>query len=48
MPPYPVFGYTGPYKNRGALDMVIQGMSGLMSLTGEPKRQANKMRNLRQ
>ena len=29
------FGYTGPYKNRGALDMVIQGMSGLMSLTGE-------------
>ena len=30
------FGYTGPYRNRGALDMVIQGMSGLMSLTGEP------------
>ena len=30
------FGYTGPYKNRGALDVVIQGMSGLMSLTGEP------------
>lgn len=30
------FGYTGPYKNRGVLDMVIQGMSGLMSLTGEP------------
>lgn len=30
------FGYTGPYKDRGALDMVIQGMSGLMSLTGEP------------
>ena len=31
------FGYTGPYKDRGALDMVIQGMSGLMSLTGDPK-----------
>ncbi|WP_138159389.1 CaiB/BaiF CoA transferase family protein [Peptoniphilus catoniae] len=31
------FGYTGPYKKRGALDMVIQGMSGLMSLTGEPE-----------
>lgn len=31
------FGCTGPYKERGALDMVIQGMSGLMSLTGEPK-----------
>ncbi|MBP3478303.1 MAG: CoA transferase [Oscillospiraceae bacterium] len=30
------FGYSGPYKSRGALDMVIQGMSGLMSLTGEP------------
>lgn len=30
------FGYTGPYRERGALDMVIQGMSGLMSLTGEP------------
>lgn len=29
------FGYTGPYRERGALDMVIQGMSGLMSLTGE-------------
>lgn len=28
------FGQTGPYRNRGALDMVIQGMSGLMSLTG--------------
>ena len=31
------FGYTGPYRARGALDMVIQGMSGLMSLTGEPE-----------
>lgn len=34
------FGYTGPYRERGALDMVIQGMSGLMSLTGEPEGQA--------
>lgn len=31
------FGATGPYRERGALDMVIQGMSGLMSLTGEPE-----------
>lgn len=31
------FGYTGPYRSRGALDMVIQGMSGLMSLTGDPE-----------
>lgn len=30
------FGYTGPYRERGALDMIIQGLSGLMSLTGEP------------
>lgn len=30
------FGYTGPYRERGALDMIVQGMSGLMSLTGEP------------
>ena len=30
------FGYTGPYRSRGALDMIVQGMSGLMSLTGEP------------
>jgi CoA:oxalate CoA-transferase len=30
------FGNTGPYRERGALDMVIQGMSGLMSLTGDP------------
>lgn len=29
------FGTTGPYANRGALDMVIQAMSGLMSVTGE-------------
>ncbi len=29
------FGNTGPYRERGALDMVIQGMSGLMSLTGD-------------
>lgn len=30
------FGYTGPYRARGALDMIVQGMSGLMSLTGDP------------
>lgn len=29
------FGNSGPYRERGALDMVVQGMSGLMSLTGE-------------
>ncbi len=32
------FGQTGPYRNRPALDLIIQGMSGLMSITGEPGR----------
>lgn len=30
------FGHTGPYRAKGAMDMVIQGMSGIMSLTGSP------------
>lgn len=30
------FGQNGPYSRRGAYDTVIQAMSGLMSLTGEP------------
>ncbi len=30
------FGHTGPYKNRAAYDMVVQGMGGIMSLTGHP------------
>ena len=30
------FGITGPYKNRGGFDLVAQGMSGLMSITGYP------------
>lgn len=30
------FGQVSPYKTRGALDIVIQAMSGLMSITGEP------------
>ncbi len=29
------FGQTGPYAKRGALDIVIQAMSGFMSITGE-------------
>jgi crotonobetainyl-CoA:carnitine CoA-transferase CaiB-like acyl-CoA transferase len=28
------FGQTGPYANRGGFDLVIQAMSGLMSVTG--------------
>ena len=30
------FGTTGPYKDRGGFDLVAQGMSGLMSITGLP------------
>lgn len=32
------FGQAGPYAKRPAVDQVIQGMSGLMSITGEPDR----------
>jgi CoA:oxalate CoA-transferase len=28
------FGHTGPYRNRPAYDMVVQGMGGIMSITG--------------
>jgi crotonobetainyl-CoA:carnitine CoA-transferase CaiB-like acyl-CoA transferase len=30
------FGQDGPLGSKGAVDQIIQGMSGLMSLTGEP------------
>jgi crotonobetainyl-CoA:carnitine CoA-transferase CaiB-like acyl-CoA transferase len=30
------FGQTGPYHERGGFDLVAQGMSGLMSITGHP------------
>ena len=30
------FGQTGPYRNRPALDIVVQAMGGVMSITGEP------------
>ncbi len=30
------FGQTGPYAHRAGYDYIIQGMSGLMSVTGEP------------
>ncbi len=29
------FGRTGPYRERGGYDLIAQGMSGLMSITGE-------------
>jgi crotonobetainyl-CoA:carnitine CoA-transferase CaiB-like acyl-CoA transferase len=37
------FGQTGPYAHRAGYDYIIQGMSGLMSITGEPDGQPQKM-----
>ena len=30
------FGQTGPYAQRPALDIIVQAMGGIMSITGEP------------
>jgi len=30
------FGQTGPYAQKPALDVIVQGMGGVMSITGEP------------
>lgn len=30
------FGQTGPYRNRPGYDLLIQGLGGMMSITGEP------------
>jgi CoA:oxalate CoA-transferase len=32
------FGQTGPYASRAALDVIVQGMGGMLSITGEPGR----------
>lgn len=31
------FGQTGPYAQQGAYDMIIQGVGGIISITGEPE-----------
>ncbi len=37
------FGQTGPWKDRPAYDMIVQALSGVMSLTGEPGRPAVRL-----
>ena len=37
------FGQTGPYATRAGYDFLIQGMGGIMSLTGEPAGQPMKV-----
>ena len=36
------FGQDGPYQNRPAYDQIMQGVSGLMSITGEPDGEPQK------
>ncbi len=37
------FGQDGPYAHRAGYDYIIQGMSGLMSITGHPEGQPTKV-----
>ena len=37
------FGQNGPYQNRAGYDFMIQGMAGVMSITGEPDSEPMKM-----
>ncbi len=37
------FGQDGPYAHRAGYDYIIQGMSGLMSVTGDPAGQPQKV-----
>ena len=37
------FGQTGPYAHRAGYDYIIQGMSGLMSITGDPEGQPQRV-----
>lgn len=37
------FGQTGPSRNRTAYDLIVQGMSGMMSITGEVGGMPTKM-----
>jgi crotonobetainyl-CoA:carnitine CoA-transferase CaiB-like acyl-CoA transferase len=37
------FGHTGPYRERAGYDFLIQGMSGIMDLTGDPEGEPQKI-----
>jgi crotonobetainyl-CoA:carnitine CoA-transferase CaiB-like acyl-CoA transferase len=37
------FGQTGPYADRAGYDFMIQGLGGIMDLTGEPQREPQKV-----
>ena len=37
------FGQTGPYRARPAYDQIMQGISGLMSITGDPAGEPEKI-----
>ncbi len=37
------FGQTGPYRKKPAYDQMMQGLGGIMSLTGEPDGEPQKM-----
>ncbi|MBD9522708.1 CaiB/BaiF CoA transferase family protein [Ensifer adhaerens] len=37
------FGQDGPYAHRAGYDYIVQGMSGIMDLTGEPDREPQKI-----
>jgi crotonobetainyl-CoA:carnitine CoA-transferase CaiB-like acyl-CoA transferase len=37
------FGQDGPYSSRAGYDFLLQGMSGLMSITGDPEGQPQKV-----
>ncbi|MBB2686059.1 CaiB/BaiF CoA transferase family protein [Rhizobium sophoriradicis] len=37
------FGQTGPYAGRAGYDFIVQGMAGIMDLTGEPGREPQKI-----
>lgn len=37
------FGQDGPYAHRAGYDFLVQGMAGLMDITGEPEREPQKV-----